>query len=115
MSCKTRTKIIFLPNATTSSHHTTPSVPVLTLSLCTVHFQQALCKDVDVFGEQVDGCKEHYEATLLGLLSRCLREKKELASRAIGERVRVARSGVSFYKGMERVSELYGQYQCRGN
>ena len=67
--------------------------------------------DVDVFGEQVDGCNE---TTLLGLLSRCLREKKELASRAIGERVRVARSGFSFYKGVERVSELYGQYQCRG-
>jgi hypothetical protein len=74
---------------------------------------EALCKDVDVFGEQVDGCKEHYEATQLGLLSRCLREKKELTSRAVGERVRVARSGVSFYKGVERLGTI--MEKCRSH
>ena len=54
--------------------------------------------------EQVDGCSDHYEATQLGLLSRSLMEKKESASRAVRERVRVAKCGVSFYKGVERVS-----------
>ena len=72
------------------------------------HHRQALCTDVDVFGEQVDGCREHYEARQLALLARCLREKKDTTSRAIGERVRVAKSGVSFYKGVERVSGCCG-------
>ena len=61
----------------------------------------------------MEGCKEHYEARQLGLVARCLWERKELASRAIGERVQVARSGVSFYKGVDRVSDSH-LCQCVG-
>ena len=47
--------------------------------------------DVDVFGEQVDRCREHYEARQLALLARCLWEKKNMASQVIGEKVRVTK------------------------
>ena len=45
----------------------------------------------------------HYEATQLALLASSLQETKGQASRVLGERVRVAKGGLGFYKGVEKV------------
>ena len=69
------------------------------------HTSQALDKDVDVFSEQVDGCvsHRHYKAAQLAKLAATLQEKKTATSCTMGERVRVARGGLGFYKGVEKV------------
>ena len=67
---------------------------------------------MDVFVEQVDGCVDHYEVTQLTLLARSLQEKKMSTSRMVSEKVRIARSGLSFYKGVTKVNQLLYAYIC---
>ena len=61
---------------------------------------------MDVFVEQVDGCADHYESARLTQLARSLQEKKTNASRSVGERLRLAKNGLSFYKGVEKVYSI---------
>ena len=80
------------------------------LEVCTYTYilcvpMQALSHDVDSFCEQVEECigRQHYESTHLALLARSLQEKKGRVSRAMADRVRVAKGGVGFYKGVHKV------------
>ena len=75
------------------------------LSINTLLPSQAINHDVDKFCEEVEECiqRQHYEATHLAMLARSLQESMGRVSRAVVDRVRVAKGGVSFYKGVERV------------
>ena len=77
---------------------------------------QALSGDVDRFCREVEESvgSQHYEAAHLGLLGRSLLEKNSRANRTVTERLRVARGGVGFYKGVDKVSVyiiLYNIYK----
>lgn len=69
---------------------------------------QAINRDVDGFCDQVEECvgQRHYEASQLAMLARSLQEKKSHASRAVGERLHIAKRGLGFYKGVEKVKRV---------